>query len=84
MLVPVSRATTHQPHVVEFGVTIDDEVFIDAVFVLAHLRFHDGLTLQGREPATDEFMNVRDFVRCDETFLRIWIDEHIVERRSDS
>src|SRR5713101_4857830 len=49
MLEPVSRPTTHQPHISHFRVTVDQEISARRIFILAHSCLNDRSISQTRE-----------------------------------
>ena len=50
MFVAVARAAADQPHVVQHGMPVDDEVIVDAVLALADFAFDQRLLCERRKP----------------------------------
>src|SRR5438128_349613 len=77
------RAAADDPHVLQLGMAVDDEVRVGSDLVLADPRFDDGLDGQRREAPGEIRAGEARRLRVDDSLAKGWIEDRPVPIRPD-
>src|SRR5215468_5470345 len=83
VLETVARSAPDEPDVLGFGMTVDQEVAVRSVLVLAHARFQQWRFGESGKTAREERPHARHALRDDETIAAVGIEGLAVAVGSD-